>query len=83
MEKAKKQAKLLFEIDDLKKVLGDNIEKSLNQWLVCQNFNQLLQLFNQYRKLANREIEDRIAKDVGGDIKDALIAVGARDIISR
>lgn len=75
LEKAKDQAKILLEIDDLKKALGDDINKSFNQWLVYQSFNQLQELFRQYRKFANKEIEDRIAKDVSGDIKDAMIAI--------
>jgi len=54
---------------------------SLNQWLVQQNFHQLQQLFGEYRRLAGKDIEESIDKEVGGDIKEALKAVGTHVVL--
>uniref|UniRef100_A0A915K404 Annexin n=1 Tax=Romanomermis culicivorax TaxID=13658 RepID=A0A915K404_ROMCU len=48
---------------------------TFSQILATQNFAQLKQLFREYALLAQKDMESAVDKDIGGDIKEALLAV--------
>lgn len=44
--------------------------------LVSRSYPQLRATFQEYAKLANKDIEDSISSEMSGDLKKGLLAIG-------
>ena len=51
-------------------------ESRFNVILVSRSYPQLRATFQEYAKLANKDIEDTIKSEMSGDLKDGMLAVG-------
>ena len=51
-------------------------ESRFNVVLVSRSYAQLRATFQEYAKLANKDIEDTIASEMSGDLKEGFLAVG-------
>lgn len=51
-------------------------ESSFNQILCSQSFDQLRLVFDQYRKISNRTMEQVIKSEMSGDLEDGMLAIG-------
>uniref|UniRef100_A0A8D0CGS9 Annexin n=1 Tax=Scleropages formosus TaxID=113540 RepID=A0A8D0CGS9_SCLFO len=47
--------------------------------LCVRNRNHLLQVFEEYRKISGRDIEDSIKREMSGCLEDVLLAIGEYD----
>ncbi|XP_043938952.1 annexin A4 [Protopterus annectens] len=69
---AKKDAEDLYEAGEKK--LGTD-ETQFISILCTRNKNHLLKVFEEYKKIAKKDIEDSIKSEMSGDLEDALLAV--------
>ena len=51
-------------------------ESRFNVILVSRSYPQLRATFQEYAKLANKDIEDTIKSEMSGDLKDGMLTVG-------
>ncbi|KAH9632889.1 hypothetical protein HF086_002711 [Spodoptera exigua] len=49
---------------------------SFTQILAHESFAQLSQIFEEYKNISGRTIEQAIKAEIGGELKDALSAIG-------
>lgn len=50
-------------------------EATFNAILCAENFPQLLQVFEEYKKLAGHDIEQAIKSEFSGDIEEGLLTI--------
>lgn len=51
-------------------------ESRFHTILVSRSYAQLRATFQEYAKLANKDIEDSIKSEMSGDIKEGMLAIG-------
>jgi hypothetical protein len=51
-------------------------EAVFNSILVSQSYPQLRAVFDQYAKVAKKDIEDSIKSEMSGDLEDGMLAIG-------
>ena len=44
--------------------------------LVSRSYAQLRATFQEYAKIANKDIDDTIQSEMSGDLKDSMLAIG-------
>ena len=47
-----------------------------NVILAARSYPQLRATFQEYAKLANKDIDDTIQSEMSGDLKDSMLAIG-------
>ena len=47
-----------------------------NVILVSRSYAQLRATFQEYAKIANKDIDDTIQSEMSGDLKDSMLAIG-------
>ena len=57
------------------KTWGTN-ESSFQRVLLTRSFAQLRATFQEYAKVANKDIEDTIKDEMGSDLKDGMLTIG-------
>lgn len=55
-------------------------ESKFNEILVNRNYAQLRSIFQEYKKIAGKDIEEAIKGEFSGDIEKALLAIGTYEI---
>nr|KAG5700519.1 hypothetical protein BaRGS_025231 [Batillaria attramentaria] len=70
--KAKQDAQALFEAGEKK---WGTDESRFNVVLVSRSYPQLRATFQEYAKLANKDIEDSISSEMSGDLKKGMLAI--------
>ncbi|KAK2142740.1 hypothetical protein LSH36_919g01024 [Paralvinella palmiformis] len=72
-KKARKDAKDIMEAGEKK--MGTD-ESRFNVILCSRSFPQLRATFEEFAKIANKEIEDTIKSEMSGDLKRGMLAIG-------
>lgn len=72
-EKAKEHAEQLYAAGEAK--LGTD-EEVFNRILAHSSFEQLRLVFEEYKGLAGQTIEQAIKHEMGGELKEAMSAIG-------
>ena len=49
--------------------------------LVSRSYPQLRATFQEYAKLANKDIDDTIQSEMSGDLKDSMLAIGESQLL--
>lgn len=75
--KAKQDAQAIFEAGEKK--LGTD-ESRFNVILVSRSYAQLRATFQEYAKLANKDIEDSLKSEMSGDLLQGMLAIGMSQI---
>lgn len=57
------------------KILGTD-ESKFNQILCSQGFDQLRLVFQEYRKLSSRGLDQAIRGEMSGDLEKGMLAIG-------
>lgn len=70
--KAKQDAQALYEAGEKK---WGTDESRFNMILVSRSYPQLRATFQEYAKLANKDIDDTIQSEMSGDLKDSMLAI--------
>ncbi|KAK3604065.1 hypothetical protein CHS0354_004728 [Potamilus streckersoni] len=73
--KAKQDAKALLEAGENK---WGTDESRFNVILVSRSYAQLRATFQEYAKLANKDIDDTIKSEMSGDLKDSMLAIAGK-----
>ncbi|XP_053609556.1 annexin B10 isoform X5 [Plodia interpunctella] len=71
-ERAREAAQELFDAGEAK---WGTDEEIFNKILAHESFAQLRQIFEEYKNIAGRTIEQAIKAEIGGELKDALSAI--------
>ncbi|KAF9423822.1 hypothetical protein HW555_000880 [Spodoptera exigua] len=71
-EKAREDAQALFDAGEAK---WGTDEEVFNRILAHESFAQLSQIFEEYKNISGRTIEQAIKAEIGGELKDALSAI--------
>lgn len=56
-------------------------ESRFNVILVSRSYPQLRATFQEYAKLANKDIEDTIRDEMSGDLREGMLTIGKQKII--
>lgn len=72
IEKAKRDAMELYQAGE--KILGTD-ESKFNQILCSQGYDQLRLVFQEYRKLSNRGLDQAIRSEMSGDLEKGMLAI--------
>ena len=76
--KAKQDAQALYEAGEKK---WGTDESRFNVILGARSYPQLRATFQEYAKLANKDIEDTLKSEMSGDILKAMLAVGKSIVV--
>ncbi|XP_026739136.1 annexin B10 isoform X1 [Trichoplusia ni] len=71
-EKAREDAQALFDAGEAK---WGTDEEVFNRILAHESFSQLQQIFEEYKNISGRTIEQAIKAEIDGELKDALSAI--------
>lgn len=77
-EEAKEQAEKLYAAGEAK--LGTD-EEVFNRIMAHASFAQLKLIFEEYKKLSGQTIEQAIKHELGGELKEAMIAIGKSVVV--
>ena len=70
---AKRDAQELYEAGE--KTLGTD-ESVFNKIFCVRSYPQLLAVFDEYKSIAGKEIEESLESELSGDLKRGMLAIG-------